>query len=76
VTTITLVQAVEHDADKIHLMTAQPMNVNLTNLAGGAIQFRCSNIFATVKNAKSVNITYDASVPQQHQIIEISSVFS
>lgn len=42
-TTITLVQAASHAADHIHLMTTQPMNVNLSNLAGGAIQFRCSN---------------------------------
>ena len=73
-TTITLVQAAAHDADKVHLMTARPMNVNLTGLTGGAIQFQCANPFAALQGAQSVDITYDASVPQQHENIQVSSV--
>lgn len=73
-TTVTLVQAAAHDANKIHLMTARPMNVNLTGLTGGAIQFQCTNALATLNGARSVDITYDASVPQQHQTIQVSSV--
>jgi hypothetical protein len=73
-TTITLVQAANHDASRIHLMTAQPMNVNLVNLAGGAIQFTCGNAFATVQGAKSVDITYEAPIQPLHQTIQVSSV--
>jgi hypothetical protein len=60
--TITLVQAAAHAANHIHLMTALPMNVNLTNLAGGAIQFSCSNLLHNIKAAQSVAITYDGAV--------------
>ncbi|MBE8994288.1 hypothetical protein [Microcystis aeruginosa] len=75
-TTITLVQAAAHDANHIHLMTAQPMNVNLTGLAGGAIQFTCTNPLATITGAGEVDITYDAGVPQQHETIQVSSVMA
>ncbi len=75
-TTITLVQAAAHDANHIRLMTAQPMNVNLTGLAGGAIQFTCTNRFATITGASTVDITYDAGVPQQHETIQVSSVMA
>lgn len=73
-TTITLVQAAAHDASHIHLMTAKPMNVKLTGLAGGAIQFTCTNPLATITGATTVDITYDAAVPQQHETIQVSSV--
>lgn len=73
-TTITLVQAAAHDATKIHLMTARPMNVDLTGLTGGAIQFTCTNPLAAVQGAKTVDITYDASVPQKHQSLQVGSV--
>ncbi|MFM7876561.1 MAG: hypothetical protein GPJ10_20415 [Microcystis aeruginosa L211-07] len=73
-TTITLVQAAAHDANHIRLMTAQPMKVHLTRLAGGAIQFTCTNRFATIAVASTVDITYDAGVPQQHETIQVSSV--
>lgn len=56
-TTVTLVQAAAHAADKIHLMTARPMNVNLTGLAGGPIQFRCANPLAALQGAQAVDIT-------------------
>ncbi|MCU7244007.1 MAG: hypothetical protein NT917_12855 [Microcystis aeruginosa WS75] len=75
-TTITLVQAAAHDATYIQLMTAQPMNVNLIGLAGGAIQFTCTNPLAAITGAKTVDITYNAAVPQQHQTIQVSSVMS
>ncbi|GBF81821.1 hypothetical protein [Aphanothece sacrum] len=74
--TITLVENADHKATEIHLMTAQPMNVNLTGLAGGAIQFTCTNPLATIQGARTVDITYDASVPQQHQTIQVSSVIA
>ncbi|NHF59978.1 hypothetical protein FK220_011540 [Flavobacteriaceae bacterium TP-CH-4] len=72
--TITLIQAAAHTADHIHLMTAQPMNVDLTGLQGGAVQFRCTNAFAAIKGAKQVQITYDAGVGSHHQNIAVSSV--
>ena len=68
----TLVQAAKHTADAIHLMTAKPMNVDLTGLFGGAIQFRCTNALATIQNAKEVLITYDEITG--HETIQVSSV--
>jgi hypothetical protein len=75
-TTVTLVQAAGHQADHIHLMTALPMNVNLTNLQGGAIQFTCSNPLVAIQGATSVRITYDAAVGSGHQDIQVSSVIA
>ena len=75
-TTVTLVHAAAHDANKIHTMTARPMNVNLTGLTGGAIQFQCTNALAALQGAGSVDITYDASVPQQHETVQVSSVMA
>lgn len=72
--TITLVQSADHDANSIHLMTARPMNVDLTDLAGGAIQFQCSNLLTTIRGATSVDITYDAAHGSGHQTIQVSSV--
>lgn len=54
-TTIALVQAAAHDATRIHLMAAQPMNINLTNLNGGAVQFTCSNALGTIRVAPVLN---------------------
>jgi len=73
-TTITLVQAAAHDASRVHLMTARPMNVDLVGLAGGAIQFTCTNALAAVQGAKEVEITYQAPFEPQHQTVQISSV--
>lgn len=75
-TTVTLVQAAAHTAASIHTMTAQPMNVALTGLAGGAVQFACTNALPTIQGAKSVDITYNGNVPQQHQTIQVSSVMA
>jgi hypothetical protein len=75
-TTVTLMHAAAHEANKIHTMTARPMNVDLTGLAGGAIQFRCTNPLAALQGASSVDITYDASVPQQHEKVQVSSVMA
>jgi hypothetical protein len=72
--TVTLVQAAAHNAANIHQMTAQPMNVLLTGLAGGAIQFQCTNAFAALQGARSVHIVYNAAVPQQPENIQVSSV--
>jgi hypothetical protein len=72
--TITLVQAAAQVADGIYLMTAMPMNVDLQNLTGGAIQFSCTNPFDQIRGAKSVKITYDAAYGSGHQIIDVSSV--
>ncbi|VUD66758.1 hypothetical protein TDB9533_03685 [Thalassocella blandensis] len=72
--TITLVQAAESKADHIHLMTAQPMNVNLSGLTGGAIQFDCNNPFASIQGATSVLITYDATRGGRHETLSVSSV--
>ena len=72
--TVTLVQAAAHDATAIHLMTAQPMNVNLTGLTGGAIQFQCTNPLAAIANAREVDITYDAAHGSGHETIQVSSV--
>lgn len=74
--TITLVQAAAHVAANIHLMTAMPMNVDLTNLSGGAIQFTCANPLATIKGARSVLITYDGSCPQPTEEIQVGSVMA
>lgn len=75
--TITLVQNTRANADHIHLMTAMPMNVDLTNLAGGPGQFTCTNALANIANANSVKITYDASVPgNPHEDIQVSSVIA
>nr|WP_315222990.1 hypothetical protein [uncultured Duganella sp.] len=75
-TTITLIQAAAHDATGIHLMTARPMNVNLNNLQGGAIQFQCSNPLATIAGAKEVEITYNAAHGGRHETIQVSSVIA
>ena len=75
-TTITLVQTAGQDASGIHLMTAMPMNVNLNDLAGGAIQFQCTNQLAAIKGAKEVKITYDANHGGGHLTIQVSSVSS
>jgi hypothetical protein len=72
--TVTLVQAAQYAADGIHLMTAQPMHVDLTNLAGGAIQFTCSNPLPNIQAATSVDITYDAAHGSGQQTIQVSSV--
>jgi hypothetical protein len=72
--TITLVQAAKATAAGIHLMTAQPMNVNLTGLAGGAIQFTCTNALAAIQGAKTVQITYDANHGGGHETLQVSSV--
>jgi hypothetical protein len=63
-----------YSAGMIHLMTALPMNVPLTNLTGGAIQFSCTNPLPALQGAKSVRITYNAGVPQPTRDIQISSV--
>lgn len=73
-TTITLVQAAAHDANGIHTMTALPMNVVLQNLAGGAVQFTCSNAQPTIQAATSVRITYNAGLPQPTHDVQVSSV--
>jgi len=74
-TTITLVQAARHDATRIHTMTARPMNVQVTGLAGGAIQFQCTNALPTLQGATSVDIAYDATVRgDPHQTVQVSSV--
>lgn len=72
--TITLVQAARTTASGIHLMTAQPMNVNLNGLAGGAIQFTCTNALAAINGASSVQITYDANHGSAHETLQVSSV--
>jgi hypothetical protein len=73
-TTITLVQAAEYAADHIHLMTAQPMGVDLTGLAGGAIQFSCTNALPAVRGATSVDITFEGDMPVLHETIQVSNV--
>ena len=75
-TTVTLIHAAACTADGIHLMTARPMNVDLTNLGGGAVQFRCSNPLADIAGAKEVEITYDAAHGSGHQTIQVSSVIA
>ncbi len=74
--TISLVQASAHMSDKVHLMSAvvNGNDVDLTGLGGGGIQFTCTNPLATIRNANEVKITYDASVPQQHEEIQVSTV--
>ena len=72
--TITLVQNALRDANDVHLMTAQPMNVNLVGLAGGAIQFTCTNALAAVQGATSVEITYAAPFNPQRETVQVSSV--
>lgn len=74
--TVTLKQAAEQDANHIHLMTAQPMNVNLINLTGGGIQFNCTNPLAAITGATTVDITYDAAVDGHHETIAVSSVIA
>jgi hypothetical protein len=74
--TITLIQAAAHTANNIYAMTAQPMNVLISGLAGGAVQFTCTNPLATIKGATSVDITYTGNVGGAHQNIQVSSVIS
>ncbi len=74
--TITLVQAAQHDAGGIHTMTAQPMNVNLTGLAGGAIQFQCTNPLAAIQGAREAQITYDGAHGGGHETLQVSSVIA
>ena len=76
-TTVTLVVAARHTADKISKMVANPGNITLTNLTGGAIQFTCTNNLAAIKPCTSVAIVYDATVlGSLQETIEISSVIS
>lgn len=74
--TINLVQASAHMADKVHLMSAVVggNDVALTGLGGGGVSFTCTNPLANIRNATDVKITYDASVPQQHEEIQVSTV--
>lgn len=72
--TITLVQAAQHTAQGIHLMTAMPMAVDLQDLAGGAIQFTCSNMPNQIHGSSYVKITYDAGHGSGHEEIGVSSV--
>jgi hypothetical protein len=72
--TITLVQNALRDANDVHLMTAQPMNVNLVGLAGRGGQFTCTNALAAVQGATSVDITYAAPFNPPNETIQISSV--
>ena len=74
--TITLVQAAAYAADSIQLMTAQPMNVDLTGLAGGGIQFTCTNALPTIQGARSVDITFNGDLPILHESIQVSSVMA
>jgi hypothetical protein len=74
--TVTLVQAARCAANGIHLMTAQPMNINLTALAGGAIQFPCTNALVTIQGARTVDIIYDAAHGSGHETIQVSSVIA
>ena len=73
--TITLKQNARSAAD-INLMTAQPMNVNLTDLAGGPAQFTCTNAQQTIQAATSVDVTYNAGHTPSHQNIQVSSVIT
>jgi hypothetical protein len=73
-TTITLVQAAAHDASRVISMTARPMNVILVGLAGGAIQFTCTNALAAVQGATSVDIIYAAPFNPQTETVQIGSV--
>jgi len=73
-TTIALKQAASCSASGIHLMTAQPMNDNLINLAGGTIQFTRDNPLADIANATFVDITYDAAHGGRHETLAVSSV--
>jgi hypothetical protein len=75
-TTITLVQAAQQQAAAISVMTAPPMNVALTGLTGGAVQFGCTNPLAAIQGAKNVDITYDAAHGGGHETIQVSSVIA
>jgi len=72
--TVTLIQNAQSDATHIIQMTAMPMNVNLTGLAGGPAQFSCTNALATIANASTVDITFDATINPPHQEVQVSSV--
>lgn len=71
---LTLIQNAQHDAVAIHTITAQPMGVVLTGLAGSNAVFTCTNAFGTIQGAKSVQITYDGAHGGGHEAIEVSSV--
>ncbi|WP_131394508.1 hypothetical protein [Comamonas thiooxydans] len=76
-TTVTLIQAARYSSDRIHQMVANPGQISLSNLSGGAIQFGCSNPLATIKSCTSVAIVYDATASGSRQeTIQISSVIS
>lgn len=74
--TITLVQAAAQTAENIILMTAMPMNIDLINIAGGAVQFQCANPLNTIRNATAVQITYDGAHGGGHEEIQVSSVIA
>ncbi|GLQ91676.1 hypothetical protein [Dyella acidisoli] len=74
-TTITLMNNIRQEPSKIHAMTALPMGVRLKGLSGGPTQFKCSNPLDDLKGAKSVQITYDATVRgDPHESVQVSSV--
>lgn len=73
-TTVTLVQASSHPATDIILMTAEPMNIDMNGLSGGNVQYTCTNPLSEIHGAKTVNITYNATVGIQHQRVQVSSV--
>lgn len=76
-TTITLVQNARADVANILGMTAMPMGVQLQNVAGGPAQFRCTNAQAAIQGARSVDITYDATVRgAPTESIQVSSVIA
>ena len=72
-TTVTLKQAAKTDATGINLMTAQPVNINLTGLAGGGVQFTCTNTQATIQGSTTVDITYNDAT---HETLAVSSIIS
>jgi hypothetical protein len=72
--TVTLVRAAAQDARGIHTMTAMPIDVDLQDLRGGAIQFICSNTRASLVGANLVRITYDAAHGSGHEDIQVGSI--
>ncbi|MBB3121580.1 hypothetical protein [Pseudoduganella violacea] len=72
--TVTLMQAAGHPAANIVQITLLPMGVVLAGLAGGPLQFTCTNAQATIQTATQALITYTGPVGGHTETLAVSSV--
>ncbi|MCB0704316.1 MAG: hypothetical protein KDC34_03365 [Saprospiraceae bacterium] len=72
--TVTLRQNAKTDASGIIAIMLKPMNVRLSGIGGGPLQFTCTNALAGIHGGTSVEITYDANQSNVRETIQVSSI--